>query len=95
MNCQGEAIGQVSLFKHQPFDYVDEDHDLPQGHENYIRMFNLLPKNKKLHEKIENEPVMLWDWPKCTGANFTLLLTIPMSKLLKVVSLWRSQNPFQ
>ena len=37
-NSHSHAIGRGSFYKHLPRDYTDKEHDLPQGHEDYIRI---------------------------------------------------------
>ena len=67
MNTQNEAIGHGSFFKCWPYDYTDEEMNLPQGHEDRIRTVNLLPYDRKRCEDDDNDSVLPTDWLEHTG----------------------------
>jgi hypothetical protein len=67
MNTQNKAIGHGSFFKHQPYDYTDKEFTLPQGHEDRIRMVNLLPADRHRREQEDNNSALPTDWLECTG----------------------------
>ena len=67
MNSQGKAIGHGSFFKCWPYDYTDEEMNLPQGHEDCIRMVNLLPADRKRCEQDDDVSVLPTDWLKHTA----------------------------
>ena len=48
MNSSNEAIGLGSFFERRPYDYTKDELNLPQGHEDRIRMVDLLPIDRKL-----------------------------------------------
>jgi hypothetical protein len=67
INSQGKAIGHGSFFNRRLFDYTDEEMNLPQGHEDRIRMADLLPEYKKRREQDDNDSVLPTDWLERTG----------------------------
>ena len=66
MNTQNKAIGCGSFFKCQPYDYTDEEINLPQGHEDCICMVDLLPTNRQHHEQEDDNSFLPTDWLECT-----------------------------
>jgi hypothetical protein len=67
MSSRKEAIGCGSFFKCHPYDYTNDKFNLLQGHEDCIRMVNLLPANRKRPEENDNDPILPTDWLECTG----------------------------
>ncbi len=67
INSQGEAIGLGSFFNRRPFDYTDEEMNLPQGHEDCICTIDLLPTNRECHKQDDDDSVLPTDWLECTG----------------------------
>ena len=67
MNTQNEAIGCGSFFKRRPYDYTNKEFNLPQGHEDCIRMVNLLPADRQRREQEDDDSLLPTDWLECTG----------------------------
>ncbi len=67
INSQGEAIGLGSFFNRRPFDYTDEEMNLPQGHEDRIRTVDLLPEDRKRREQEDDDSVLPSDWLERTA----------------------------
>ena len=67
MNTQHKAIGCGSFFKCRPYDYTDKEFNLPQGHEDCIRMVNLLPADRHHPEQEDDDSLLTTDWLECTG----------------------------
>ena len=58
VNSHNKAIGLGLFFKHQPYDYTNDELNLPQGHEDRICMVDLLPANRKQHEDEADDSVL-------------------------------------
>jgi hypothetical protein len=43
----GNSVGIGSWYNWQPFDYINEESDLPQGHKDQVRIINLLAEDEK------------------------------------------------
>ena len=67
INSQGEAIGLGPFFQHPPYDYTNEEMNLPQGHEDRIRTIDLLPDDRKHREQDDDDSVLPTDWLQRTG----------------------------
>ena len=66
MNSCNEAIGLDLFYKRQPYDYIDNELNPPQGHEDHIRLVDLLPANRKRRED-DNDSVLPMDWLEHTA----------------------------
>ncbi len=73
INAQKEAIGRGSFFKCWPFDYTDDELNLPQGHKDRIRTADLLPIDRQCREQDNNDSVLPKDWLERTGELHTAL----------------------
>jgi hypothetical protein len=67
MNVQGQATGRGSFFKHQPYDYTDEELNLLQRHKDCIRTVDLLPDDRQCREQEDDNSVLPSDWLEHTG----------------------------
>ena len=67
MNFHNKAIGLGSFFKCRPYDYTNDELNLPQGHEDRIRMVDLLPANRKRCEDENDGSVRPTDWLEHTA----------------------------
>ena len=67
MNTQREATGHGSFFKCRPYDYTDDEFNLPQGHEDCMLMVDLLPVDRARCEEDDYNSVLPSDWLECTG----------------------------
>ena len=55
------------LFQTSPYDYTNEEFNLPQGHEDRIRMVDLLPASRHHHEQEDDDSLLPTDWLEHTG----------------------------
>ena len=67
INYQGKAIGLGSFFKRRLFDYTNEEMNHPQGHDDCIRMIDLLPSDRECHKQDDDDSVLPIDWLEHTG----------------------------
>jgi hypothetical protein len=67
VNSCNEAIGLGSFYNCQPYDYTNDELNLPQGHEDCIRTANLLPADRKQHADEDDDSVLPTDWLECTA----------------------------
>jgi hypothetical protein len=51
MNTQHEAIGLGLFFKRRPYDYTNDEFNLPQGHEDLIRRSICFPRTGNITRK--------------------------------------------
>jgi len=68
VSSHNEAIGLGSFFKCQPYDYTDNELNLPQGHEDHIHMVDLLPTDRKRREDEDDASDVPTDWVEHTEA---------------------------
>ena len=67
VNDQNDAIGLGSFFKRDPYDYTDEELNLPQGHADRIRTVDLLPEDRKRREDADDDSILPSDWLERTA----------------------------
>ena len=59
---------RLKIMSHyQPFHYVVEEHDFTQGHTDPVQTVDLLPKDKKHFDEMDDDSVTLLDWLEWTG----------------------------
>ena len=69
VNSCNEVIGLGSFYKRRPYDYIDDELNLPQGHEDHICTVDLLPVNRK-HPDEDDDSVHPTDWLECLYRSF-------------------------
>jgi hypothetical protein len=57
VNSRNEAIGLGLFYKRWPYNYTDNELNLPQGHEDYIRTVDLLPIDRKQRADDDDDSV--------------------------------------
>jgi hypothetical protein len=67
MNSHNEAIGLDSFYKCRPYNYTDDELNLPQGHEDCICTVDLLPVDRKWHADEDDDSVHPTDWLERTA----------------------------
>jgi hypothetical protein len=67
INTQNEAIGHGLFFERHPYDYTDEEFNLPQGHKDRIRTIDPLPVDRARCKEDDDDFILPTDWLECTG----------------------------
>jgi hypothetical protein len=67
VNEQNEAVRLSLFFKRVPYDYTDEELNLPQGHVDRIRTVDLTPEDRKRREDADDDSVLPTDWLERTA----------------------------
>jgi hypothetical protein len=61
------------VFKHPPYDYTKDKLNLPQGHEDLVRMADLLPADRAHCKEDDDNSILPSDWLEGTGELHTVL----------------------